>query len=78
MMIVNDPAVLAEVTAAFERYEAALMANDVAALDALFWNSPHTLRYGSARTSTAMPPSPSSGKTAPAGRHSAPWPTPSS
>lgn len=46
MMIVNDPAVLAEVTAAFERYEAALMANDVAALDALFWNSPHTLRYG--------------------------------
>ena len=45
-MIVNDPATLAEVTAAFQRYEAALVSNDVATLDELFWRSPHTLRYG--------------------------------
>jgi hypothetical protein len=45
-VIVNDPAVLAEVTAAFDRYEHALVTNDVAALDELFWDSPLTLRYG--------------------------------
>lgn len=42
----NLPDVLAEVTAAFVRYEQALVGNDVAVLDELFWNSPHTLRYG--------------------------------
>lgn len=42
----NIPEVLAEVTGAFMRYEAALNANDVAVLDGLFWASPHTLRYG--------------------------------
>lgn len=45
-MDVNLPDVLAEVTGAFERYEVALVTNDVAVLDELFWNSPHTLRYG--------------------------------
>ena len=30
----------------FARYEKALVTNDVAVLDELFWNSPHTLRYG--------------------------------
>lgn len=45
-MQINDPRVLAEVTAVFERYEAALVCNDVATLDELFWASPHTLRYG--------------------------------
>jgi hypothetical protein len=45
-MEINLPQVLAEVTAAFERYEQALNANDVAVLDDSFWNSPHTLRYG--------------------------------
>ena len=45
-MMINLPEVLAEVTAVFERYEAALVGNDVAVLDELFWNSPHTLRYG--------------------------------
>ena len=45
-VLVNDPATLAEVTAAFARYEAALVSNDVAVLDELFWDSPHTLRYG--------------------------------
>jgi hypothetical protein len=43
---INDPAVVAEVTAAFQRYETALNSNDVATLDELFWKSPHTLRYG--------------------------------
>ena len=45
-MTVNLPEVVAEVTAAFERYEMALVTNDVAVLDELFWNSPHTLRFG--------------------------------
>jgi hypothetical protein len=49
-MTINDPAVVAEVTAAFAAYEAALMANDVAALDALFWASPLTVRYGIGET----------------------------
>jgi Protein of unknown function (DUF3225) len=43
---VNLPDVLAEVTAVFERYERALVGNDVATLDELFWDSPLTLRYG--------------------------------
>ncbi len=43
---VNLPDVLAEVTAQFARYETALVTNDVAVLDELFWDSPHTLRYG--------------------------------
>jgi hypothetical protein len=45
-MTINDPAVLAGVTAAFHRYEDALVNNKVEVLDELFWNSPHTLRYG--------------------------------
>lgn len=45
-MDINLPDVLAEATAAFERYEVALVTNDVAVLDELFWNSPNTLRYG--------------------------------
>jgi len=45
-MTINDPEVLAEVSAAFAAYEKALMANDVPALDSLFWASPQVLRYG--------------------------------
>ncbi|MGG6293435.1 oxalurate catabolism protein HpxZ [Leptolyngbya sp. AN02str] len=45
-MEINLPDVVAEVTAAFQRYEQALVTNDVAVLDELFWNSPHTIRYG--------------------------------
>jgi hypothetical protein len=45
-MEINSPKVLAEVTTAFDRYEQALVTNDVAVLDELFWNSPHTLRFG--------------------------------
>jgi len=43
---INAPDVLAEVTAVFQRYEAALVNNDVAVLDELFWDNPNTLRYG--------------------------------
>jgi len=43
---INLPEVLAEVTAAFDRYEDALVNNKVDVLDELFWDSPHTLRYG--------------------------------
>jgi hypothetical protein len=43
---INLPYVVAEVTAAFERYETALVNNDVAVLDELFWDNPLTLRYG--------------------------------
>ena len=45
-MEINNPSVLAEITAAFERYEDALVNNDVATLDELFWDNPLTLRYG--------------------------------
>ena len=45
-MDINLPDVLAEVTAQFDRYETALVNNDIAVLDQLFWSSPHTLRYG--------------------------------
>lgn len=44
-MEINIPEVVAEVTAAFERYEKALNANDVEALDSFFWNDPRVIRY---------------------------------
>jgi len=43
---INLPEVVAEVRTAFDRYEDALVHNKVEVLDALFWDSPHTLRYG--------------------------------
>jgi hypothetical protein len=46
MLEVNRPEVMTEVRTVFDRYEAALLANDVPVLDALFWNSPHAVRYG--------------------------------
>lgn len=45
-MIIDDPAILAEVTAAFHDYERALMADDVPAMDRLFADAPTTVRYG--------------------------------
>ena len=45
-MDVDLPEVLAEVTAQFERYEKALVSNDVAVLDELFRPDSRTLRYG--------------------------------
>jgi hypothetical protein len=45
-MNINLPDVKAEVEAAFAKYEAALMSNDVEGLQSLFWNSERTIRYG--------------------------------
>ncbi len=45
-MIINDPATLADAEAAFARYEAALVGNDVATLDLLFWTADEVIRYG--------------------------------
>ena len=45
-MEIDLPEVVAEVTAEFERYEKALVSNDVATLDATFRNDPRTIRYG--------------------------------
>ena len=45
-MDINLPAVHAEVTTAFARYEDALVHNKVDVLDELFWPSEHTVRYG--------------------------------
>lgn len=47
-MDIDLPEVVAEVRAAFERYERVLVGNDVAELDALFWDDTRTLRYGGA------------------------------
>ena len=44
-MEIDRPDVIAEVTAAFQRYEQALMSNDVAALNAVFRKDPRTIRY---------------------------------
>jgi hypothetical protein len=49
-MKINDPKTVAEVEAAFARYEEALVTNDVATLGELFWRNPLTIRYGIAET----------------------------
>jgi hypothetical protein len=46
-MQIDLPEVVAEVKAAFERYEKAMVANNVATLDALFHDDARTIRYGS-------------------------------
>ena len=45
-MMIDASAPLAEVTVAFHAYERALMADDIATLDALFHAGPTTVRYG--------------------------------
>src|SRR6185503_7868844 len=45
-MEIDLPDVVAEVRAAFERYEKALVSNDVDTLDELFRDDPRTIRYG--------------------------------
>jgi Protein of unknown function (DUF3225) len=45
-MDIDLPDVVAEVTAQFQRYEKALVTNDVAVLDELFRDDSRTLRYG--------------------------------
>ena len=45
-MEIDIPDVRREVEAEFARYEAALVANDVDALDKFFYNGPLSIRYG--------------------------------
>ena len=45
-MDINIPSAVAQLTAAFEAYELAFIANDVATLTALFWDSDHVVRFG--------------------------------
>jgi hypothetical protein len=47
-MEIDLPEVVAEVKIAFDRYETALVSNDVAMLDALFHDDARTIRYGGA------------------------------
>jgi Protein of unknown function (DUF3225) len=42
----NRPEVVAEVGDAFAAYERALVDNDIATMNALFWHAPETVRYG--------------------------------
>lgn len=44
--VIDAADLLAEVTAAFHAYEAALMADDIPAMDALFHDAPTTNRFG--------------------------------
>jgi len=44
--MINDPAVVAEIEALHEQYEAALVSNEVERLIGFFWDSPHALRFG--------------------------------
>jgi hypothetical protein len=46
MSLVNEPAVVAELTVLHEQYEKALVDNDVKTLTQFFWNSPLALRFG--------------------------------
>ena len=45
-MEIDDPAVIAEARAVFDRYERAIAENDAAVLDATFWADPRTVRFG--------------------------------
>ena len=45
MVRMNDPAVVAEVRAAFDAYEVSLLANDVEALDRSFHDGPEVVRF---------------------------------
>jgi Protein of unknown function (DUF3225) len=51
---INIPEVVAEVEAAFARYEQALVTNDVPTLEALFRDAPQTIRYGVAENLYGM------------------------
>lgn len=45
-MLIDSPDVVAEIRRVFEAYEAALLANDVAALSSFFWRDPKAIRLG--------------------------------
>ncbi len=43
---INSPDTKSELEALFQKYEDALVANDIEALRSFFWASPHAMRYG--------------------------------
>ena len=45
-MEIDIATVLSEVRLAFDKYEAALVGNDIDTLDELFWHDPRTVRFG--------------------------------
>ncbi len=45
-MQIDNPSVIAEARAAFDRYEKAIAENDSAVLNATFWADPRTVRFG--------------------------------
>ncbi|KAA6457600.1 oxalurate catabolism protein HpxZ [Acidobacteria bacterium AB60] len=45
-MIINDPAVIAELAALYSRYEDALVTNDVDTLMSMFWDGDQVMRFG--------------------------------
>jgi hypothetical protein len=45
-MDISNPDIIAEVSAVFDRYEAAIAANDSVVLDSSFWDDPRVVRYG--------------------------------
>src|SRR5579863_8596052 len=45
-MIINDPEVVAELSAIYPRYETALVTNDVDTLVSMFWDGPQVMRFG--------------------------------
>src|SRR5947199_9910327 len=45
-MEIDLPEAVAQVRAAFERYEKALVTNNIGVLNAIFHNAPQTIRYG--------------------------------
>ena len=45
-MLINDPAIVAELAALYPLYEEALVTNDVETLTSMFWSSPYAIRLG--------------------------------
>jgi AtzH-like len=45
-MIINDPEVIAELSALYPQYEQALVTNDVDKLVSMFWSGPQVMRFG--------------------------------
>jgi len=45
-MIINDPEVIAELSALYPRYETALVTNDVDTLVSMFWDGLQVMRFG--------------------------------
>src|SRR3984885_1876565 len=54
LMLINDPATVAELRELYPRYEEALVSNDVETLMSMFWASPYVARFGPTETLYGM------------------------